>query len=128
MELRGAAARQCSGDWLSTTLFLLAAALLLFSHEQPLRRTSLFLCAVAGGFICVLGRDPIQRKRDLLSTDQPGDHAAGGIPMHFYAILCGFAGALCAVQVVTGLCARNTASPAPDAGDQKQQPGNAGKV
>ncbi|MBS6317929.1 MAG: hypothetical protein KH625_08640, partial [Firmicutes bacterium] len=38
-----------AGDWLGTTLFLLAAALLLFSHEQPLRRTSLFLCAVAGG-------------------------------------------------------------------------------
>ena len=68
-----------AGDWLGTTLFLLAAALLLFSYEQPLRRTSLFLCAVAGGFICVLGRDPIQRKRDLLSTDQPGDHAAGGV-------------------------------------------------
>lgn len=117
-----------AGDWLGTALFLLAAALLLFSHEQPLRRTSLFLCSGGGRFICVLGRDPIQRKRDLLPLTNPVSHAAGGVSpciLRDPVRLC-----RCAVRRAggDGLCARNTASPAPDAGDQKQQPGNAGKV
>lgn len=117
-----------AGDWLGTALFLLAAALLLFSHEQPLRRTSLFLCAVVGGLFAFWGVTRFSGSGIFYPLTNPVTTLLAGYPHAFYAILCGFAG--CAVRRAggDGLCARNTASPAPDVGDQKQQPGNAGKV
>lgn len=91
-----------AGDWLGTTLFLLAAALLLFSHEQPLRRTSLFLCAVAGGLFAFWGVTRFSGSGIFYPLTNPVTTLLAGYPHAFYAILCGFAGALCAVQVVTG--------------------------
>ena len=91
-----------AGDWLGTTLFLLAAALLLFSHEQPLRRTSLFLCAVAGGLFAFWGVTRFSGSGILYPLTNPVTTLLAGYPHAFHAILCGFAGALCAVQVVTG--------------------------
>ena len=90
-----------AGDWLGTTLFLLAAALLLFSHEQPLRRTSLFLCAVAGGLFAFWGVTRFSGSGIFYPLTNPVTTLLAGYPHAFYAILCGFAGALCAVQVVT---------------------------
>lgn len=91
-----------AGDWLGTALFLLAAALLLFSHEQPLRRTSLFLCAVAGGLFAFWGVTRFSGSGIFYPLTNPVTTLLAGYPHAFYAILCGFAGALCAVQVVTG--------------------------
>ena len=68
-----------AGDWLGTTLFLLAAALLLFWGVTRFSGSGIFY-----------------------PLTNPVTTLLAGYPHAFYAILCGFAGALCAVQVVTG--------------------------
>ncbi len=90
------------GDWLSTALFLMAAALLLFSRERPLRRISLFLCVAVGCLFALWGVTRFTGTGIFYPLTNPVTTLLLGYPHAFYALLCGVAGLLCAVQVVMG--------------------------